>query len=83
MAAVVFKSPVAVTKVIGAVVTLVAAFGFDLDPALVVAALTFLAGSGLFEYRQVSPVPAEDRGFSGANVESTADLLARRIEETS
>ena len=82
MAAVVFKSPVAVTKLIGAVATLVAAFGFDLDPELALAALTFLASTGLFEYRRVSPVPKDDRGFSSSAVDSTPDVLQRLIDAT-
>ena len=38
--------------------------------------------TGLFEYRRVSPVPKDDRGFSSSAVDSTPDVLQRLIDAT-
>lgn len=55
------KSPVVQAKLAAAVVTIAVALGFDLDVEVVLAILTVLGASGLFEFSRVSPVPKDDR----------------------
>lgn len=73
------KSPVVQAKLAAAVVTIAVALGFDLDVEVVLAILTVLGASGLFEFSRVSPVPKDDRGLKGAAVEDTQDLIQRQL----
>lgn len=67
------KAPVVVAKLVGAVATIALAFGLNIDVEQVLAVIAALGALGLFEYRRVTPVPKDDRGF-GAVAENTSHL---------
>jgi hypothetical protein len=73
------RFPAAAAAVTTAVVAVAAIFGTDLDAADVAPTVGVVLSVLAWLHRRVSPDPKDDRGFRGAEVESTEALLDRKI----